>query len=182
MKCDRCGKEAREDGINPPLLLKGLGLYPTERISLGTLTSVITASASFADSEIGTASVVLNNDNNNWLRPNSLHKLPGRPINSYLTLLNTAIILQADNAMTFCNFILQFEDIAGRLHTVLTYNSVAQHGSAMGFAQPTIVSPQMGERPTTIGRWRMFGTITLGAATSVVVTVYPNYGILYGAP
>jgi hypothetical protein len=179
MKCERCGKEAKEEGINPPLLLKALGLYPTDRMTLFEVTTRITLSSGITDAELGRINIGLPNQR---LLPNSLHRLPGRPINAYTLINGVAIRVSLDAAPTTLSFLLKYQDVGENKHIVMGYSSILDNNAAMSTILPIITANQLGERPNTFGTWVLEGTYTLGASTSAVIDISANFGILYGAP
>lgn len=182
MKCERCGTTVREEAVNPSLQIKSLGIYPTERQSLGMLPATLFTNAGGANADLASAAIALT-DTEQWLTPKLLHRLPGRPINAFLALLSVGFrVSVAAAAPTSLSFALLFEDTDRRRHTLGMYSGVSQEAAMMGVSETIILASQMGEKPSTIGSWIMNGTLVLGGAASVTVTVYPTYGIVYGAP
>jgi len=180
MKCERCDREMRVQGTLPTLELKALGIYPSDRMTIGLQRTAFAVIAADAVGELATVSIVVPER----FLPHQLHRIPGLPINAFPLINGVAVSLSAGAAApTAFNFQLYYRDVADLDHLV--------HAGRMGaFLEDTQISPlapvnpatNIGEKPAVFGTWVLRGALTLGASTGVLVTVHANLGVLYGAP
>lgn len=181
MKCERCDQEMRVAGTLPTLELKALGVYPSDRMTIGMVRSQFQPLVAGAGpGELATVSI----STPERFLPHNLHRIPGIPINSYPLINGVAVTLSASVGVpTTFAFQLYYRDTADIDHLVLAYRMGAvQEDSAISPLAPVIPATNIGEKPATFGAWVLRGILVLGPAVSVTVTVHANLGILYGAP
>lgn len=181
MKCERCDQEMRERGSLPTLELKALGVYPSDRMTLGAVRTAFSALTVNATGELATAPIIAPER----FLPHYLHRIPGLPINAYPIVNGVAVELSSTAAApTAFNFQLYFRDVADYDHLV------AAGRMAPTFLEDTVISPlapiipatNIGEKPAFFGQWVLRGALTIGGSTGLTVTIHANLGLLYGAP
>lgn len=180
MKCERCDQEMRVAGTLPTLELKALGMYPSDRMTIGVVRTSFATLIADATGELATIPIIVPER----FLPHNLHRIPGLPISAYPLINGVAVSLSATGAApTAFNFQLYYRDAADIDHLV--------HAGRSGvFMEETIISPlapvcpatNIGEKPAVFGTWVLRGALTIGASTGLTVTVHANLGVLYGAP
>ena len=180
MKCERCDQEVRVAGTLPTLELKALGIYPSDRMTIGLVRTSFATLIADATGELATALIVVPER----FLPHQLHRIPGLAINAYPLINGVAVSLSATGAApTAFNIQLAYRDSSDMDHLVLAFRSGV-------FMEETFISPLapvspatvLGEKPASFGTWVLRGALTIGASTGVTVTVHANLGVLYGAP
>jgi len=179
-KCERCEKELGIPGTLPTLELKALGLYPSDRMTIGMVRTTFAAIAADAVGELATIPIIVPER----FLPRQLHRIPGLPYNAYPLINGVAVALSASiaapSAFVFELYYRDAADVDHLVHAGRT-NLIMEDISVSSFA-PVSPATNMGEKPSVFGTWVLRGALTLGASGGVTATVHANLGILYGAP
>lgn len=176
----------------PPLKLKALGQYPSERMTITATLSTIEVGSAIgslavpqATGIVGTAAITAQDVP---YSPVLLHKIPGRPFNAFPIIKDVGILGRVTAGTTVTawqlyGFLYFVDNTSQRQHLIGALN--IQGGVLLTQAYENIILPAsvLGEHmPRVWGSWLIVGILALGTATALAFDIAANLGVVYGAP